>query len=131
MTLIKTEPVGTIEIENGEMRFLFPDLTEPKPCWNCQKPTIKTRMGFIECEDCSSFNFPCHRCCHGLDRASYICNGNDLEDHVKHWWACGIRGWDEKFKCIRVPFNPQSSFNAWGLSINDYKSCFKSKEDSP
>jgi hypothetical protein len=130
MTLINRYPIGSIHIEMDKRReikrvkFAFPDLKKPEPCWNCKTLTKKTRMGSPECPDCQAYEDCCEQCQFCIPRTTFVSNGEDIEDHVDHWKACGIRNlMGEKL----TEFNPESRFSCWGLSINTKKLCFISK----
>lgn len=136
--MIKNEPVGMVTVKMNkkgdivDVEFHFPELDHEEECWNCKKLTRKTRMGLVECEECQFYDRPCDKCEYGIEKSTFCCNGDDLEDHFEHWIACGIRQYNPNIAFGEiVPFNPESSCSSWGFPINVYKQCFKQKKQNP
>jgi hypothetical protein len=129
MTLIGKDPVGEISfsMENGKIKnleFHFPDLDHDAPCYNCGTLTRKTRMGFVECAECLKYEDCCKNCQFAIPCSTYHANGNDLEDYVSEWIACGMRN---DMGNVLKGYNPNSHFTCWGISLNEKKQCYQEK----
>jgi hypothetical protein len=126
MTLIG-KPIGRVVVQEGKIVGIeWNENPEPERC-DCGLYTRKTRQGFPECSVCQFFGYHvCSQCKHGIPRANFICNGNDLEDHFDHYTACAIR--DCWGKVLENP-NPESRASAWHVTIEERKKCFVPKAD--
>jgi hypothetical protein len=139
MTLIKKEPIGSINIEltkRGNIKkiaFIFPELEKPEPCIECKKPTTKTRMGFAECEDCQKYENCCNDCENMICKSTFCCpTGEDMDDYVQQWTACGIRkikmeGSSYQYE-ILSQINFESSISASDIPVSEKRKCFKPRD---